>query len=85
MVRTRIRTQGGDFETGKFWAPSTEGGEPKVTAYVRRWRDIIDENRRRIDYLTSIIQHDPSISDGLSYLRDKHADLLPPSLATPSP
>jgi hypothetical protein len=80
IVRTRIRTQGGDFETGKFWAPTTEDGEPRVTAYVRRWRDIIDENHRRIEYLTKLIHHDPSIADSLSYLRDKHADLLPPSL-----
>jgi hypothetical protein len=79
-VRNRIRTQGDEVEIGRFWAPASTGGEPKVSAYVRRWRDIIDENRRRIDYLTAIIQHDPSLSDGLSYLRGKHADLLPPSL-----
>jgi hypothetical protein len=77
----KSRIQNADFELGKFWSPEPEQGQPKVTAYVRRWRDIIDENRRRLDYLTSTLQHDPSLSEGLGYIRAKHADLLPSSLA----
>lgn len=87
LVATRLddiaqrRIHGEDFEFGKFWEPAAEPGQPRVTAYVRRWRDIIDENKRRLDFVTSALEHDPTISEGLDYVRDKYADLLPSSLA----
>ena len=59
------RILGDDFELGRFWAPTPKPGQPRVTAHVRRWRDIIDENRRRLDFVTSALQHDPTISEGL--------------------
>jgi hypothetical protein len=71
------RILGDDFELGRFWAPTPRAGQPRVTAYVRRWRDIIDENRRRLDFVTSALQHDPTISEGLDFVREKYADLLP--------
>jgi hypothetical protein len=79
VVQNRIRDD--DFELGRFWEPARKPGQPRVTAYVRRWRDIIDENRRRLDYVTSTLQHDPTLSEGLGYVRAKYADLLPPVLA----
>ena len=63
IAQNRIR--GDDFELGRFWAPTPKPGQPCVTAHVRRWRDIIDENRRRLDFVTSALQHDPTISEGL--------------------
>lgn len=71
------RILGDDFELGRFWAPIPKPGQPRVTAHVRRWRDIIDENRRRLDFVTSALQHDPTISEGLDFVREKYADLLP--------
>lgn len=75
------RIHGDDFELGRFWAPAPKPGQPRVTAYVRRWRDIIDENKRRLDFVTSALEHDPTISEGLDYVREKYADLLPASFA----
>ncbi len=79
VVKNRI--QDDDFELGRFWGPSHKPGQPRVTAYVRRWRDIIDENKRRLEYITSALQHDPTLSEGLDYVREKYSDLLPPVLA----
>jgi len=76
------RIQPDDFELGKFWGPTPKPGRPRVTAYVRRWRDVIDENKRRLDFVTSALEHDPSISEGLDYVREQYADLLPPNVQT---
>lgn len=46
LVRRRIK--GDDFELGLFFEPQKEQGRPLVRAYVRRWRDVIDENKRRL-------------------------------------
>lgn len=83
VVRNRIEDE--DFELGRFWGPRQKPGQPRVTAYVRTWRDIIDENKRRLDFVASVLQHDPSIADGLEFVREKHADLLPPSVGIPAP
>lgn len=79
VVRNRIPED--DLELGRFWGPTRKAGQPKVTAYIRRWRDVIDENRRRLDYVPSTLEHDPSVAEGLGYIRGRYGDLLPPSLA----
>lgn len=66
-----------DFELGRYWEATPKPGRPRVTAYVRRWRDLIDENRRRLDFVTQALEHDPSISEGLGYVREQYADFLP--------
>lgn len=71
------RIQGDDFQLGKFWAPTPKPGQPRVTCYVRRWREIIDENKRRLDFVTSALEHDPTISEGLDYARETYSGLLP--------
>jgi hypothetical protein len=38
---------------------------------------LIDENRRRLDFVTRTLEHDPSISEGLGYVREQYADFLP--------
>jgi hypothetical protein len=77
VVRRRI---GDDPEIGLYLTPPKESGRPLVRAYVRRWRDIIDENRRRLDFMVSALEHDPSITEGLEYVRQEYQDLLPESL-----
>jgi hypothetical protein len=78
-VRNRISEDG--LELGRVWGPTQKPGQPEVTVYVRRWRDIIDENRRRLSYITSTLEHDPSVAEGLGYIKGKYADLLPSALA----
>jgi Histidine kinase-, DNA gyrase B-, and HSP90-like ATPase len=75
VARNRIYSD--DFELGRFWAPEPSPGSPRVTCYVRRWRELLDENRRRLDFLTSVMRHDPSLKEGLDYVRDRYADILP--------
>lgn len=72
-------------ELGQFWGPEPEQGEPRVRCFVRSWREIIDENRQRLDFMTSIMDHDPSLAEGLSYVRDRYGDLLPKSLTNTRP
>lgn len=74
------RIQEHEAELGRFWAPKPTGGAPQVKCYVRRWRDILDENRRRLDFLTSAMKHDPSLREGLDYVKRRYADVLPPEI-----
>lgn len=78
LVRRRIT--GEDVEVGLFFDPQKEQGRPLVRAYVRRWRDVIDENKRRLEFMTSALEHDPSITEGLQHVRDVYSDLLPGDL-----
>jgi hypothetical protein len=78
LVRRRIK--GDDFELGMFFEPQKEQGRPLVRAYVRRWRDVIDENKRRLEFMTNALEHDPSITEGLQYVRSEYEDLLPEEL-----
>ncbi|MGH3672897.1 MAG: hypothetical protein ACRDSH_20070 [Pseudonocardiaceae bacterium] len=78
LARNRIHTDG--FEVGKFWGPEPTPGAPRVTAFVRRWRDVLEENKRRLDFLTSVLQHDPSMAEGLGWMREHYADVLPDDL-----
>lgn len=52
LVRRRIK--GDDFEIGLFFDPQKEQGRPLVRAHVRRWRDVIDENKRRLEFMTML-------------------------------
>ncbi|WP_330251411.1 ATP-binding protein [Nocardia sp. NBC_00565] len=72
-------------ETGQFLSPPSKPGRPHVRGFVRRWRDIIDENKRRLDFVTSTLEHDPSITEGLQYVRAEYRDLLPASLLESQP
>jgi|SRR6266542_2060302 len=81
LVKKRIHKDG--VELGTFWGPEPEPGAPRVRAFVRRWRDVIDENKRRLDFLTTVLQHDPSTAEGLGWVRQHFADLLPESLLDP--
>lgn len=78
LVRRRIK--GDDFELGLFFEPQKEQGRPLVRAYVRRWRDMLDENKRRLEFMTNALEHDPSITEGLQYVRSEYKDLLPKEL-----
>lgn len=78
VARRRILEQG--QELGLFFDPPPEPGRPRVRAYVRRWNDLLDENRRRLDFLTRSLEHDPSVTEGLNYVREQYRDLLPSSV-----
>jgi hypothetical protein len=78
VVRGRIHEV--EREKGRFLAPEKEPDRPLVRAYVRRWRDVIDENKRRLEFMTSALEHDPSITEGLEYVRQEYQNLLPASL-----
>lgn len=69
-----------DPGVGLFLESRKEPGRPLVRAYVRRWRDIIDENKRRLEFMTSALEHDPIVAEGLEYVRQEYRDLLPASL-----
>lgn len=71
-------------DTGQFLAPSPKAGRPQVRAFVRRWCDLLDENSRRLDFVTSALEHDPSITEGLDYVREEYRELLPNSLSLES-
>lgn len=77
VVRRRV---GDARETGLYLTPQKEPNRPLVRAYVRRWRDVIDENRGRLDFMTSALEHDPSITESLDYMRQEYQDLLPEAL-----
>jgi len=38
---------------------------------------VLDENKRRLDFLTRVLQHDPSTAEGLGWVRENYADVLP--------
>ena len=80
LVDDRIQAEYRD--TGQFLAPAAKAGRPQVRAFVRRWRDVIDENKRRLEFMTTALEHDPSITDGLEFVRQEYKDLLPQSLAS---
>lgn len=70
---------------GLVLSPTAKPGKPAVRVFVRRWRDILDENRARLRFMTSNLEHDPSLEDGLNHIRQQYADLLPDSLRDQTP
>ena len=65
-------------DTGKFWEPRlAEPNSPRVRAFVRSWRDVIDENRRRLAFFTDAMESDPSVTESMIFLREQYATLLP--------
>jgi hypothetical protein len=75
-VRRQIYS--GEGDTGLFYKPEQEDADtPKVTAYVRSWRDMIDENRRRLAFFADAMEHDPSVAESIAFLREQYATLLP--------
>lgn len=66
---------------GQVLAPPVRGGRPRVRVYVRRWRDVLDENRRRLAFMTRNLEHDPTLEEGLGHIREHYADLLPTDLS----
>ncbi|MGX1703150.1 ATP-binding protein [Microbacterium sp. NPDC055357] len=67
-------------EMGLIFEPNKKPGRPLVRAYVRRWRDIIDENKRRLDFVTRSLEIDPSLAEGLAFIKDEYAEMLPEDL-----
>jgi Histidine kinase-, DNA gyrase B-, and HSP90-like ATPase len=82
LVENRLRGEAQGL--GQVLAPERKPGRPRVRVYVRRWRDVLDENRRRLNFMTNNLELDPSISEGLGYIREQYGDLLPEVIANPT-
>lgn len=66
------------IETGKFWDPRPDDVQaPNVQAFVRSWREVIDENRRRLAFFTDAMEGDPSTAESMNFLSEEYASLLP--------
>jgi hypothetical protein len=65
---------------GLVLGPEPKPGRPRVRVFVRRWRDILDENRARLRLVTDNLEHDPSLEDGLRHIQQQYSDLLPAAL-----
>ncbi|WIM69238.1 ATP-binding protein [Corynebacterium suedekumii] len=65
-----------DKNTGMF-NEYNEPGEPHVRMFVRSWATIIDENRRRLDFMNRSLKINPDSDEGLNYLKDLYPDYLP--------
>jgi hypothetical protein len=70
----------GSRSEGLVLAPEPKPGRPRVRVFVRRWREILDENRARLRLITDNLEHDPSLEDGLRHIQQQYADLLPETL-----
>ena len=57
-------------------------GKPRVRSFVRRWADVIEENRHRLAFYSEALEHDPTAHEGMNYVRTHYADYLPTELAT---
>lgn len=69
-------------ELGLVLEPDKKPGRPTVRAYVRRWRDVIDENKRRLEFVTSSLEFDPSLAEGLAFIREEYAEMIPGDLVS---
>jgi histidine kinase/DNA gyrase B/HSP90-like ATPase len=78
VARNRIT----DPASGLFWAKDVDGG-PVVRMYLRRWTDVLAENKRRLDFITSRLEHDPSTGESLDWVRQNYAQFLPDSILAP--
>lgn len=72
-------------EVGLVLEPERRPGRPAARAYVRRWSDIIAENKRRLDFVTSSLEFDPSLAEGLAFIREEYAEMIPEGLASQEP
>lgn len=78
----------GDVQSGRrpdlglVYAPDREIGHPTVRVFVRSWRTIIDQNRQRLDFVSRNLNLDPSLGEGMQYVREHYADLLPPEFVS---
>ncbi len=68
-------------QIGLVLEPERRPGRPEVGAYVRRWSDIIAENKRLLDFVTSSLEFDPSLAEGLLFIREEYAEMIPQGLA----
>lgn len=81
VIENSFKTE--DRVLGLILEPEKKTGRPTVHAYVRRWRDIIDENKRRLDFVTRSLEIDPSLAEGLAFIREEYAEMLPGGLSGP--
>jgi len=78
VVANRILDEG--RSKGLALSPTSRPGRPTVRVFVRRWREILDENRSRLRLVTENLEHDPSLEDCLRLTQEQYAELLPVGL-----
>lgn len=71
--------------SGQFLAPPQRSGRPQVRAYVRKWRDVLDENKRRLEFMRSALEHDPSLQEGIGSVQARYAAFLPDGIGSVGP
>jgi hypothetical protein len=79
-ISDSVRRSIQDPSTGLFWHYEGGPNSPKVSAFVRSWRDIIDENTRRLSFFTEAMEQDPSLPESILALRKRYAEFLPENL-----
>jgi hypothetical protein len=62
--------------SGRLWEQGADGG-PHVRVFLRQWSEVLDENKRRLEFLRTLLEHDPSAPESLSWLRNTYPDFLP--------
>lgn len=78
VARNRITQE--HRASGQLWEQGEDNG-PHVRVFLRQWSEVIEENKRRLEFLRSLLEHDPSAPDSLSWLRETYPDFVPDTLA----
>ena len=65
VARNRITQE--NRASGQLWEQGEEDG-PHVRVFLRQWSEVIEENKRRLEFLRSLLEHDPSAPQSLSWL-----------------
>jgi hypothetical protein len=77
VARNRITQE--NRASGQLWEQGEEDG-PHVRVFLRQWSEVIEENKRRLEFLRSLLEHDPSAPQSLSWLRETYPDFVPDGL-----
>ena len=62
--------------SGQLWEQRENAG-PHVRVFLRQWSEVIEENKRRLEFLRSLLEHDPSAPESLTWLRETYPDFVP--------
>lgn len=76
-ARTRVMPP--NAGTGLFWEQHPSGG-PHVRVFLRQWSEVLSENKTRLEFFRSLLDHDPSTAEGIEWVREKYPDFVPATL-----
>jgi hypothetical protein len=78
---SRVRQAG---QPEGLYSQPTSFEHARVRVWVRTWSEILQEARRRLEFVKSGIDHNPSLEQALEYLRLRHGDLIPDRIVRPA-